>query len=365
LGLLSGAGGANAEYALNLTRGVTSLSEQAYDLHMTILGVCIVIGIVVFGVMFYSILKHRKSKGAVAATFHESTKAEIAWTIVPILILVSMAIPATKTLLAMEDSTDPDMSIKITGIQWKWKYDYLDEDISFISTLAEDSNEARQRDSGVDVNGVEHYLLNVDKPLVVPVGRKIRFLITANDVIHAWWVPSLGWKKDAIPGFVNTAWARIDEPGTYRGQCAELCGKDHAFMPIVVEAKSEEDYLAWVKEQKAAAAAEAGAADRTWTMDELMAKGETVYKQSCAACHQANGQGVPGAFPGIAGSAIAKGDVNAHIDIVLNGKAGTAMAAFGGLLSDADIAAVVTYERNAFGNDTGDLVQPSTIKAAR
>ncbi len=356
---------ASAEYRLNMTQGVTPISHDVYDLHMTILWVCVAIGIVVFGAMFYAVYKHRKSKGAVAANFHESTFAEFAWTIVPILILVSMAIPATKTLLAMDDLSDSDMTIKVTGIQWKWKYDYLDDGISFISSLAPEHNQARQRDSGIDVTKIENYLLEVDHPVVVPVGKKIRFLTTANDVIHSWWVPALGWKKDAIPGFINEMWARIDKPGVYRGQCAELCGKDHGFMPIVVVAKNESDYRDWVAMKKQEQADALASADRAWSKDELMKKGAQVYATSCAACHQANGQGLPGAFPALAGSALVKGPVEGHIDRVMNGKQGTAMAAFAGLLSDVEIAAVITYERNSFGNDTGDVVQPATIKAAR
>ena len=355
---------ASADYALNMTTGVTSTSQQVYDLHMIIFWICCVIGVVVFGAMIYSIIKHRKSKGAVAAQFHESTTAEIAWTVVPIIILVSMAVPATKTLLAMEDTSDADMSIKVTGIQWKWKYDYLDEGISFISSLHPDHEQARQLKSGANPADIEHYLREVDNPLVVPVGKKIRFLLTANDVIHSWWVADLGWKKDAIPGFVNEAWAKIDKPGVYRGKCAELCGKDHGFMPIVVVAKSEADYATWVAEQKAIAEAAMASADREWTKDELMARGEKVYTTNCAACHQANGAGIPGAFPGLAGTAITTGEAAAHIDIVMNGKPGTAMAAYKNLLNDADLAAVITYERNAWGNDAS-IVQPAAVKAAR
>jgi len=355
---------ASADYALNMTTGVTSTSQQVYDLHMIIFWICCVIGVVVFGAMIYSIIKHRKSKGAVAAQFHESTTAEIAWTVVPIIILVSMAVPATKTLLAMEDTSDADMSIKVTGIQWKWKYDYLDEGISFISSLHPDHEQARQLKSGANPADIEHYLREVDNPLVVPVGKKIRFLLTANDVIHSWWVADLGWKKDAIPGFVNEAWAKIDKPGVYRGKCAELCGKDHGFMPIVVVAKSEADYATWVAEQKAVAEAAMASADREWTKDELMARGEKVYTTNCAACHQANGAGIPGAFPGLAGTAITTGEAAAHIDIVMNGKPGTAMAAYKNLLNDADLAAVITYERNAWGNDAS-IVQPAAVKAAR
>lgn len=363
-GLGMGVGPVSADYALNMRTGVTETSQAVYDIHMIIFWICVVIGVVVFGAMIYSIINHRKSKGAVAAQFHESTTMEIVWTIIPIVILVSMAVPATKTLLAMEDTSDADMSIKVTGIQWKWKYDYLDENISFISSLHPDHEKARQLKSGADVAAIDNYLLDVDNPLVIPVGKKIRFLLTANDVIHSWWVPDLGWKKDAIPGFVNEAWTKVDKPGVYRGKCAELCGKDHGFMPIVVVAKSEADYADWVAQQKAAADAAAASADREWTKEELVARGEQVYATNCAACHQANGQGIPGAFPALAGTGISVGPAAAHIDIVLNGKAGTAMAAYKNLLNDADLAAVITYERNAWGNDAG-IVQPAAVKAAR
>jgi cytochrome c oxidase subunit 2 len=359
-GLLLGAANAVADYALNLPRGVTPISQDAYDLHMLILWICVAIGVVVFGAMFISIISHRKSRGAVAAQFHESTTVEIIWTIIPFLILIGMAIPATKALIAMEDTSDSDLSIKVTAYQWKWGYDYLDEGISFFSTLSTPKEEIyNEKDKG------ENYLLEVDNPVVVPANKKVRLLITASDVIHAWWVPTLGMKKDAIPGFVNEMWFKIEEPGTYRGQCAELCGKDHGFMPIVVVAKTEEEYSQWVADQKLASNAAAADAQRSWGKDELMAKGEQVYATGCAACHQASGEGIPGAFPALKGGAIATGPVDAHIDLVLNGKAGTAMAAFGSQLSDADLAAVITYERNAWGNATGDIVQPSDIKAAR
>ncbi|MDJ0862901.1 MAG: cytochrome c oxidase subunit II [Gammaproteobacteria bacterium] len=350
-----------AEWGLNMTQGVTSISRQLYGLHMLVLWICVIIGIGVFGAIFYSIYHHRKSRGAKAAEFHESTTVEVIWTVVPFLILVGVAIPATKTLLYLEDTRDADINIKVTGYQWKWKYDYLDEDISFFSNLAPTSREA----ISADPTKVENYLLEVDNPIVVPVNKKVRFLITADDVIHAWWIPEFGVKQDAIPGFINDAWAVIEEPGVYRGQCAELCGKDHGYMPIVVEAKSETDYLAWVAEQKATAAADAEAAGKTWSMDELMAKGETVYITSCAACHQANGEGLTGVFPAIKGSPIATEDLPAHLDIILNGKAGTSMQAFGAQLTDTEIAAVITYQRNAWGNNTGEMVQPTEIKAAR
>ena len=359
--ILLGAGNAFAGFdQLNMTPGVTDISHKVYDLHMLIFKICVVICVGVFAVLIYSIIKHRKSKGAKPASFHESTTVEIIWTTIPFLILVGMAVPATKTLLALEDTRDADMSIKVTGYQWKWKYDYLDEDISFFSTLTTPRDEIENKAA----KG-EDYLMEVDNPIVVPINKKIRFLITSNDVIHSWWVPVLGWKQDAVPGFINDAWAEIKEPGTYRGRCAELCGKDHGFMPIVLVAKTEEDYKAWVAEQKAGAAAAEAASTQTLTKDELMTKGEAVYNKICAACHQATGQGIPGVFPAIAGSKIATGDKAAHINIVVHGKTGTAMQAFGEQLNAVDLAAVITYERNAFGNDTGDMVQPSDVAAVK
>ena len=361
LATVVGTGSARADWALNLTEGVTPMSRDIYDLHMMVLWIVTVVGVLVFSVMIYSIIKHRKSKGAKAAQFHEKTSAEIVWTTIPFLILVAIAIPATATLLAIEDTSESDMSIQVTGYQWKWKYDYLDEGISFFSNLAQASRDATHGDP----TAVDNYLLDVDNPLVVPINKKIRFLITANDVIHAWWVPALGFKQDAIPGYINDAWAYIEEPGTYRGQCAELCGKDHGYMPIVVVAKAEEDYNRWVADQQSAAMAAAASADRAWTMEELMTKGEKVYQTVCAACHQPTGAGLPPAFPAITGSAIATGPVVGHLDIVLNGRAGTAMQAFAAQLNDADAAAVITFQRNGLGNSVGDMVQPSAIKAAR
>jgi cytochrome c oxidase subunit 2 len=359
--ILLGAGNAFAGFdQLNMTPGVTDISHKVYDLHMLIFKICVVICVGVFAVLIYSIINHRKSKGAKPASFHESTTVEIIWTTIPFLILVGMAVPATKTLLALEDTRDSDMSIKVTGYQWKWKYDYIDEDISFFSTLATPPDEYENKAA----KG-ENYLMEVDNPVVVPINKKIRFLITSNDVIHSWWVPVLGWKQDAVPGYINDAWAEIKEPGTYRGRCAELCGKDHGFMPIVLVAKTEEDYKAWVADQKAGAAAAEAASTQTLTKDELMTKGEAVYDKICAACHQAGGVGIPGVFPPLAGSKIATGDRAAHLNIVLHGKPGTAMQAFGEQLNAVDLAAVITYERNAFGNNTGDVVQPSDIAAAK
>lgn len=365
-GLLLLTGQSFADYGLNMTKGVTPISHQVYDLHMLIFWICVAIGAVVFGVMFISMLKHRKSQGAVAAQFHESTTVEIIWTVIPFVILIAMAIPATKTLIAMEDTRDADLTIKITGFQWKWRYDYMggkdyeDSKFGFFSVLATPRDQIENK-----ATKGEHYLLEVDHPLVVPVGKKIRFLTTGNDVIHSWWVPQLAIKSDAIPGFINQSWAKIEEPGFYRGQCAELCGKDHGFMPIVVEAKSEEDYKNWVQEQKAAALASAEDPNKVWTKDELIAKGEQVYTTNCVACHQATGEGIPGTFPALKGSKIATGPIADHLNRVIHGKPGTAMAAFGTQLGDSEIAAVITYERNSWGNNTGDAVQPSQVKAAR
>jgi len=348
-----------AEYGLNFPKPVTAIAQEVYGLHMLIMMVCVGIGIVVFGAMFWSIVMHRKSRGHKAAKFHESTTIEIIWTAIPFLILVGMAIPSTATLIRMYDNSASDLTIKITGYQWKWKYEYLDQDISFFSSLSTPRDQIENKAA----KGKE-YLLEVDNPIVIPVGKKVRFLMTANDVIHSWWVPQLAVKKDAIPGFINEAWTRVDEPGTYRGQCAELCGKDHGFMPIVVQAVSDDDFKKWVSVKKAETVASAADVGKVWSKDDLMARGEKVYAQ-CAACHGATGAGVPGVFPALKGSKIATGPVAAHLAIVMKGKAGTAMQAFAGQLNDADIAAVVTYERNAFGNNTGDVVQPSAVKALR
>ncbi|MCG6871382.1 MAG: cytochrome c oxidase subunit II [Gammaproteobacteria bacterium] len=359
LGLFLVSGVAAADYALNFQRPVTEIAADLYDLHMLIFWVCVVIFVVVFTIMFYAVFSHRKSRGAKAASFHESTTLEVIWTVIPFVILIGMAIPSTRTLLKMEDTTGADMTVNITAYQWKWEYEYPDSGVHFFSTLATPRAQIlNQEEKG------EHYLLEVDNELVLPVGRKIRFSLTANDVIHAWWVPQLGVKKDAIPGFINEMWTRIDEPGVYRGQCAELCGKDHGFMPIVVRAVAPAEFDAWVAAQKGVASAEAAQADKTWSREELIARGEKVYAQ-CAACHGPTGQGVPNVFPAIAGSAIATGPVDGHLDRVMNGKPGTAMQAFAEQLNDIDIAAVVTFQRNAFGNSVGDSVQPSDVKARR
>ena len=360
LGLWFAVPAAFAEYGLNFPRPVTPIAHKILELHNLILIICAVIFVVVFGFMFYSIFAHRKSRGHKAAQFHENAKLEVVWTIIPFLILVSMALPSTATLLEMSDTSKSDLTVKITGYQWKWKYDYPDQDIGFFSTMATPRDQIENKAS----KG-EHYLLEVDNPVVVPVGKKVRIITTANDVIHSWWVPQLGVKKDAIPGFINETWAQIDEPGIYRGQCAELCGKDHGFMPIVVQAVSPEDFTKWVAMQKDKAAAESAGGAKTWSKDDLMEKGKKTYVGICAACHGPEGKGIPGVFPALAGSKIANGPLADHLNIVMHGKAGTAMQAFAAQMNDTDIAAVVTYERNAFGNKAGDMVQPSQVKALR
>ncbi|WP_325891360.1 cytochrome c oxidase subunit II [Grimontia sp. NTOU-MAR1] len=358
------ANAANEASSFNLTPGVTEISEKVYGLHMTILWICVAIGVVVFGAMFWAIIHHRKSKGAVAANFHESTKVEILWTLIPFLILIGMAVPATNVLLAMEDPSDSELTIQVTGSQWKWHYRYFDHDVEFFSLLA---TSAAQIDG--EATKRETYLLEVDRPLVVPTGKKVRFLITSEDVIHSWWVPDFAVKKDANPGFINEAWTRIDKPGIYRGQCAELCGKDHGFMPIVVIAKPVDEFEAWVTETAAAQAKvkeeEQKLLAMNMDMDELMELGEEVYNSRCAACHQVNGLGLPGVFPALAQQGISAdpNKVLDHLNIVIHGKSGTAMQAFGAQLGLKELAAVITYERNAWGNNTGDAIQASQINA--
>ena len=342
---------------VNMSPGVTSIGAEIYDLHMLIMIICVVIGIGVFGVMFYSIIYHRKSRGVVPSQFHESTKVEVAWTVVPFLILVAMAVPATSTLLEVYDNDDAELDILITGYQWKWKYEYLDpngENVSFFSNLATPQEEVYNTDQ----KG-EHYLLEVDEPLVIPVNTKVRFLVTANDVIHSWWVPEIAVKRDAIPGFINETWTKVPEEGIYRGQCTELCGAYHGFMPVVVHAVSREEFDAWMGSKRADKAAQVAASAVDLSLDELMSKGESVYNSQCLACHGAQGEG--GVGKAIAGSAIALGDVGAHLDVGIKGVAGTAMQAYGSQLSDVDMAAVITYQRNAFGNNTGDVIQPSDV----
>jgi cytochrome c oxidase subunit 2 len=342
---------------VNMRPGVTDVGKNIYDLHMLILIICTVIGAGVFGVMFYSIIYHRKSRGVTPATFHESTRVEIAWTVVPFIILIAMAFPATSTLLAIYDNDDAELDILITGYQWKWKYEYLNENgdnVSFFSNLRTPQSEI----NNTEAKG-EHYLLEVDEPVVIPVNTKVRFLITGNDVIHSWWVPDLAVKRDAIPGFINETWTKATREGVYRGQCAELCGKDHGFMPIVVNVVSKEEYDLWLgaKQQEAEQIKELMA--QTFTLDELMARGKAVYERSCLACHGANGEG--GVGKAIAKSPIATGELATHLDVGISGVPGTAMQAFGGQINDVDMAAVITYQRNAFGNNMGDMVQPIDI----
>jgi cytochrome c oxidase subunit II len=349
------AGGEASEY--NMSPGVTAVGRQVYDLHMIILLICVVIGVVVFGVMFYSIIYHRKSRGVTPATFHESTKVEIAWTVVPFIILIGMAIPATKTLLEIYNNDDAELSIVVTGYQWKWKYEYLNEkgeNVSFFSNLRTPQTEIHNT-----APKGENYLLEVDEPLVLPVDTKVRFLVTGNDVIHSWWVPTLAVKRDAIPGFINEVWTKPAELGVFRGQCAELCGKGHGFMPIVVNVVSKDDFAKWMATKQADAAEVKKLMAQTFTLDELMERGKAVYTTNCLACHGANGEG--GVGKPIAGSKVATGDVGHHLDTALHGVPGTAMQAFGSQLNDVDMAAVITYQRNAFGNNMGDKVQPIDV----
>lgn len=354
------------EMPLNMTRGVTEISQQVHDLHMTIFYICCGIGLVVFGAMFWSIIHHRKARGVQPAQFHESTRVELLWTAIPVVILIIMAIPATRTLIAMEDTSKSDVTILVTGSQWKWHYKYLEYPVEYYSLLATPRKQIQNK-----LAKNENYLLEVDRPLVIPTGKKVRFLMTSDDVIHSWWVPAFAVKKDANPGFINEAWTKVDQPGVYRGQCAELCGKDHGFMPIVVVVKPAEEFDSWIQaeaeRQAALKAEEQKLLAMQMTMDEAMALGEKVYQGYCSACHQQGGQGLPGAFPALKGSKMAitaEGKAD-HIDIVLNGKTGTAMQAFGKQLTLQEIAAVITYERNAWDNNTGDLIQAADIQAAR
>ncbi|MFT7558354.1 MAG: cytochrome c oxidase subunit 2 [Flavobacteriales bacterium] len=343
------------EWQLNMTEGATSLSREIFGLHMLIFYICCIIGVVVFGAMFISMFYHRKSRGAKASNFHESVFLEVLWTAIPFAILVGMAFPATTTLLKMYDASDADIEIQVTGYQWKWKYEYSESGVSFFSTLSTPAEQI----SGEEPKG-EHYLLEVDEPLVIPVGKKVRFIVTAADVIHSWWVPDLAVKRDAIPGYFNEAWTKVDVPGVYRGQCAELCGKDHGFMPIEVHAVEQAEYDAWLAERLAKAIAIDEAAKQTLTLDQLLTEGDSVYTTYCATCHQVDGKG-NGVFPAIAGSPIANGesDISEHFNRVLKG--GGMMPPFGEQLTPVQVAAVITYQRNAFGNNTGDVVQPLDV----
>ena len=352
---------AAAQNQVNMSPGVTEIGADIFELHMLIMWICVVIGVAVFAVMFYSIYAHRKSKGHQASQFHESTKVEVAWTVVPFLILIAMAVPATSTLLEVYDNDEAELDILITGYQWKWKYEYLEESgesVAFFSNLATSQEEIYNTDKKGD-----NYLLEVDEPLVIPTNTKVRFLVTANDVIHSWWVPEIAVKRDAIPGFINEAWTRVPEEGIYRGQCTELCGAYHGFMPVEVHAVSRDEFDAWMAAKRGAAAAQTQLAMQTLSVDDLMDQGKAVYDSACLACHGAQGQG--GIGNAIAGSAVVMGDLSNHMAVVAKGVSGTAMQAFGGQLNDVEMAAVLTYQRNAFGNNTGDVVQPGDVNGMK
>lgn len=344
-------------FETNMTPSITDVGKEIYDIHMLVFWICVATGVGVFLFMLYTIIKYRKGNGHEPSTFHENTAVEITWTVVPFIILCAMAWPASKTLIKIYDTSEADMDVLVTGYQWKWKYEYLTdegENVAFFSTLSTPQDEI----NNVDAKG-EHYLLEVDNPLVVPVNKKIRFLVTANDVIHSWWVPALAVKKDAIPGFMNETWATPKEIGIYRGQCAELCGKDHGFMPIVVDVRSEEDFNAWLAAEQKKAADIKELTSKTFTLKELYDQGEVVYNKACAACHGMKGEG--GVGKAIAGSAIAMGAINTHMEVVINGVPGSAMQAFGNQLSDIESAAVLTFQRNAFGNNMNETIQPIDV----
>jgi cytochrome c oxidase subunit 2 len=356
--------GGPAVKEINFQKPVTQIAEQIYNLHTLMMIICLVIFVAVFGVMFYSILKHRKSVGHKPATFHESTTVEILWTIVPFIIVIAMALPATKTVVAMKDASNADLTIKVTGMQWKWGYDYIDGEgkgISFLSALSTPHEQI------VDpaVQKSDTYLLEVDNPMVVPVNKKIRLVLTANDVIHSWTIQRFGVKQDAIPGFVRDTWFKAEEPGVYHGQCVELCGKEHAFMPITVIVKTEEDYKKWVDDKQKEMAAKADDPNKVWTIDELKQRGEKVYMANCAACHQPTGKGIPGSFPALDGSPVVNGPRADQINVVLNGRNGK-MPAWKGTLSDTEIAAAITFTRNSWSNKAAEnIVQPAEVAAAR
>jgi cytochrome c oxidase subunit II len=361
---LAGGSASASDVTFNMTRGVTAISQRVYDLHMTIFYICCLIGLLVFGAMLWSIIHHRKSRGAKAAQFHESTRIELLWTAIPVLILVAMAAPATSTLLKMEDTSKADLTVLITGSQWKWHYKYLEHPVEFYSLLATSKKEISGEQPKSDT-----YLREVDQPLVLPVGKKIRFLMTSDDVIHSWWVPAFAVKKDANPGYINESWTKIDKPGTYRGQCAELCGKDHGFMPIVVVAKTVEEFDGWIaktaEDQAAAKTQQQDLASQTMTLPQAMELGEKIFLGHCAACHQPGGTGLPGIFPALKGSKITTLAENRahHLDLVTHGKSGTAMQAFGKQLTAQELAAVISYERNAWGNNTGDVIQAADVQS--
>ena len=366
-----------ADYTWNFPTPVTPMALDTLQVHNKFMVVVSIIFVVVLGIMIYSLVNHRKSKGQKASkATGPSTKSQIIWTIVPFAILlyidfILMGIPAYHSVLLMEDTkTNADMVVKVTGLQWRWQYEYMDGDargIKFVSNLSTPQDQIENKaDKG------ENYLLEVDNHLVLPVGKKVRILLTSTDVIHNWWVPAFGAARDAIPGFLRETWVKVDVPGTYAGQCKELCGRGHGFMPIVVDAVSQEEYSKWVAQQKEKLAAASAGADKEWKKEELIEHGKEVYAKNCAVCHQANGQGLPPAFPALTGSKIATGPIfdkdgkllkDGHLDRVFNGK--NVMPAWKGTLSDTDIASVITFERNGLGNSVGDMVQPAQVKALR
>ncbi len=345
--------------ALNMREGVTQVSRDVFELHMLIFYICVAIGAVVFSVMFYSLFRYTKKRNPNPSTFHESTKLEVAWTVVPFLILIAMAVPASKTLTEIYDDEEGEINIQVVGYQWKWEYKYLEDDINFFSNLSTDQDEIYNL-----VPKGENYLLEVDEPLIIPVDTRVRFLITANDVIHSWWVPDFAIKQDAIPGFINTAWTRAEETGIYRGNCTELCGKNHGFMPVVVKVVEKDEYNDWVLAKKEEAIKLAELTEKEWSLAELSERGEGVYQKNCVACHQMNGEGLPPIFPALAGSDIVMFDKNRNVEILMEGVHGAAMQSFANQLSEVDMAAVITYTRQAWGNaenGDGEYVVPSDI----
>ena len=345
--------------ALNMTEGVTQVSRDVFELHMLIFYICVAIGAVVFSVMFYSLFRYTKKRNPNPSTFHESTKLEVAWTIVPFLVLIAMAVPASKTLTEIYDDEEGEINIQVVGYQWKWEYKYLEDDINFFSNLSTDQDEIYNL-----VPKGENYLLEVDEPLIIPVDTRVRFLITANDVIHSWWVPDFAIKQDAIPGFINTAWTRAEETGIYRGNCTELCGKNHGFMPVVVKVVEKDEYSDWVLAKKKEAIKLAELTEKEWSLTELTERGEGVYQKNCVACHQMNGEGLPPIFPALAGSDIVMFDKDRNVEILMEGVQGAAMQSFANQLSEVDMAAVITYTRQAWGNaenGDGEYVVPSDI----
>jgi cytochrome c oxidase subunit 2 len=353
-----------AAVSLDMREGATDMSKRILALHHMSLTVCVVVGIVVFGAMFYSMWAHRRSRRPEPAHFHENTRLEFIWTLVPALILVGMAIPATATLIELEDNSDPDLTVLVTGSQWKWHYQYVEAGFGYYSRSAT----PRQQIENAAAKG-EHYLLEVDRPLVLPTDKKVRILTTSQDVIHSWWVPDFAVKQDAVPGFINEAWTRVAKPGVYRGQCAELCGKDHAFMAIVVEVRPAAEFDRWLARERqrlAAASQEAVAArNKQWTIEELIPRGQQVFIEHCATCHERDGKGQQGRYPALSGSRIVNGRIEDHLNRVMNGKAGTEMQAWAPQLSDVELAAVLTYERNSWSNHTGDVIQPKVVYEAR